>query len=129
MHSLSRSKSSEVDVTPLMDIVFILIIFFVVTASFTKESGVELNRASSPLPIPSEEKNLVFHLSQGSRITVNGHAIDIWRAEALIQRRHTEQPDQPIAIKIDEGVPLKEFVRLFDAARTIGLPSHKIAIL
>ena len=60
---------------------------------------------------------------------VNGHGVDVWRAEALLLQHHVEYPDSVVAIKINVGMPLKDFIRLFDTARASGLPARQIAIL
>lgn len=122
-------QAAEPDTTPLLDIVFILIIFFVVTATFTRETGFELIRDPGQAPTEASDQSLTFQMMSGARIVVQGRLIDIWSAEALIEQYHAERPDAPIGIKLGEGVPLGEFIRLYDVAKKAGLASRKIAVL
>lgn len=115
--------------TPMLDIVFIMLIFFIVTASFVHEEGLQLGR-SEGVPFPPEvpENSLTFRLLADYRIEVNGRLVDLWSAAALIKEFHTEHPDQPVGIKLEAGARRRTMVRLIDTAYEAGLPVGRVIV-
>ena len=83
-----RATGSKPDMTPMMDIVFILIIFFVVTASFVKERGMQVSRPEAGIipPGPQLQEDLMLELVPGYKIRHEGRLIDVWAATALMKR-------------------------------------------
>lgn len=117
------------DMTPMLDIVFIMLIFFIVTASFVHEEGLLVGRSDNA-PVLSEptENTLTFRLMADYRIEVNGRLVDLWSAAALIKEFHTEHPDQPVGIKLEVGARHRTMVRLIDTAYEAGLPVGRVII-
>ncbi len=115
--------------TPMLDIVFILIIFFVVTASFIQERGLEVNRPQGIPPPPlTPQEGLLLHLAPGHRILFRGYAIDVSAATALMKKFHVEHQDQVILVKLQSGAKLGQLVDLLDHGRMAGLPVGSIAV-
>ena len=131
MNKRTRLPSTPtIDLTPMLDVVFIMLIFFIVTANFMKEKSVEITRAPDIITLPPTEPShqLVFRITSGDQLFENGQLIDIWSAEALIKKMHTEQPDWPIIITPEVGASLGMMVRLYDGARLAGLIKEHILI-
>jgi biopolymer transport protein ExbD len=120
-----------VDMTPMLDIVFIMLIFFIVTASFVKETGLVVNRplGSPPVTLPKDPTSIAFQIDANSRYFYDGHLIDNWGAEAIIKQRHTESPELPVVIKLESGARHGSMVRLYDIARKAGMPRGSVAVV
>ncbi len=116
--------------TPMLDIVFIMLIFFIITASFVHEEGLQMGRSEGVVPFPPEmpENSLTFRLLADYRIEVNGRLVDLWSAAALIKEFHTEHPEQPVGIKLEVGARHRPMVRLIDTAYEAGLPVGRVIV-
>lgn len=115
--------------TPMLDIVFIMLIFFIVTASFIHEEGLLLGRSNNEIIEPEDMDNsLTFRLLADYRIESKGRLVDLWSAAALIKEFHTEHPNQPIGIKLEPGARHRTMVRLIDVAYEAGLPVGSVVI-
>ncbi len=125
------SHQSDVDLTPMLDIVFIMLIFFIVTASFMKESGLAINHPSSSTPAqPRMDKPVIgFQIDAANRLLFEGRHVDIWAAEAIIKQQSTLTPEAPVVMAIEQGATLKTMIRLYDAALLNGIPHGKIAVI
>lgn len=125
-----KANVAPADMTPMLDVVFILLIFFVVTASFVHENGLLPHRAEGPpTPPPEMVPNLTFELLHGYRIRHEGRLIDVWSAQALIKRFHVEHTDLPISIRLLEGAKHGTLVRMIDVAQQSGVPARQIIVL
>ena len=115
--------------TPMLDIVFIMLIFFIVTASFIHEEGLLLGRSDGAIVEPQRTDNsLTFRLLADYRIETDGRLVDLWSAAALIKEFHTEHPKQPIGIKLEPGARHRTMVRLIDVAYEAGLPVGSVIV-
>lgn len=120
---LARTGRAEVDLTPMMDVVFILLIFFIVTASFTKEWGLDVGRpASAPLVRPDAAAILV-EISADDAVTVAGRAADFRRVAARIEAELALHPDAGVVIRPSPSASNGAFVRALDAAHQTSAPS------
>lgn len=125
-----RHNQPGVDMTPMLDIVFIMLIFFVVTATFIKEMGLTINHPHGGGPDPSEPLDVIgFRIDATDRVFFKGHLVDFWAAEALIKQHHTENPRAPVVLSLEQGSKLKTMVRLYDAAYKSGVPRGQVAVV
>ncbi|WP_439134227.1 ExbD/TolR family protein [Pseudomaricurvus sp.] len=116
----AEEDSSEIDLTPMLDVVFIMLIFFIVTASFIKESTIDVN-----MPDPQENQEqtdddnaaIVVIVKANDEIWMDERRIDIRAVRANIERVHAEKPQAPVVIKADAQATAKVFVAVADAAR------------
>lgn len=123
-------KPASPDMTPMMDIVFILIIFFVVTASFDREPGIELGRPDGPVPpAPEQDVSLVFELGPGGTVVRQGVLTDVWSAAAAMKQFHTEHADKPVILKLRDGSKVELLMRFYDLARMAGYRSDEIQVI
>jgi biopolymer transport protein ExbD len=97
----SADDEAAIDMTPMLDIVFIMLIFFIVTTSFVKEKGLEVNRPkdSNTPPPPSTVKSLAIRVNEDGTIVVNGREVDIRRVEANIQSFLAENNQDSAAVQ------------------------------
>lgn len=132
MKSVQRPRhiNSSPDMTPMLDIVFILIIFFVLTTTFAVDLGIEPTRPiTNPRVHTSKEPVLLFELGSEANVTRNGVPTDIWSAEAMMKQFRTEYADKPVILKLLDGSKLKLVVRMYDAAHKAGYKSQEIIVL
>jgi biopolymer transport protein ExbD len=119
---------AEIDMTPMLDIVFIMLIFFIVTATFTKESGIDLSRPdTSAEQQKTEKKSIVIQISDTDAIFIEGRRIDLRAVRANVERMHAENPDAPAVILAQPGAHNGTLVEVLDAARQAQVFNVSIA--
>ena len=127
-------EEAEVNMTPMLDIVFIMLIFFIVTATFTKESGIEINKPednntqNDPPPPDDEKRAIAFVVDGNNRITHDFLRIDISSVASIIKKESVERPEAPVVIQAAEGSHLGLSIRIYDAAKATGVAEHKIVM-
>ena len=114
---------SQIDLTPMLDVVFIMLIFFIVTASFVNETGLNVDRppTSDQPPPDSENTNIVFRVSESNDITLEGRRIDIRSVRANVERLHAEKPEAKVVINSHPKAKTEVFVMISDQAREAGV--------
>jgi biopolymer transport protein ExbD len=125
----SLSDEAEVDLTPMLDVVFIMLIFFIVTASFVKEVGLDLNRppgGQSAKTVTTSE-NIFIQLTGDGRIYVDQRQTDFGSIRANIERLHAERPKGSVVIAADGGALNGLLVEVMDQARLAGVSNISLA--
>ena len=114
---------SQIDLTPMLDVVFIMLIFFIVTASFVNEVGLDVNRppTSDQPPPDSENTNIVFRVSESNDIMLEGRRIDIRSVRANVERLHAEKPEAKVVINAHPKAKTETYVLISDQAREAGV--------
>ncbi len=118
---------SEVNLTPMLDVVFIMLIFFIVTASFVKESGIDVNRPNAATAERKEKGNILVAISADNQIWIAKRQVDPRALRANIERMHAENPNGAVIIQADEESKNKLLVQVMDAARMAGVKNVSIA--
>ena len=128
MSRLRRGNSEEeadIDLTPMLDVVFIMLIFFIVTASFVKETGIEISRPDQTpqdTPPPEDEnQNIVFQVSANNEIWINGRRIDTRAVRANIEQLYAENPEAAVIIQAHKESEAEYYASIADAARSVNL--------
>lgn len=125
--SLGRKRLTEdpqIDLTPMLDVVFIMLIFFIVTASFVKESGIAVNRppiTDTPEDEKNEPKNVVFRVTENNEVFLSGRQIDVRSVRANIERAHAENPRVKVIIEASPKATTRTFVLISDQVREAGI--------
>jgi biopolymer transport protein ExbD len=112
---------SEIDLTPMLDVVFIMLIFFIVTASFLKEAGIEINRPEDSQSNPSESENILIQITANDEIWLNQRRIDLRALRSHIERLHAENPKAAVAISAHKEATAKVYTQVADSAREAGV--------
>ena len=113
---------AEIDLTPMLDVVFIMLIFFIVVASFIKEAGVEVNRPDDNQPDnPEDSTSILVEVAADNQIWMENRRVDIRAVRANIQRLLAEDPEAPVTIKVEKGAEAGIVVDVADAARESGV--------
>jgi len=118
-----EEEESNIDMTPMLDVVFIMLIFFIVTASFVNESGLDVNRppTSDEPPPDTENTNIVFRISESNELTIEGRRIDVRAVRANVERMHAEKPEAKVIISAHPKSKTELFVLISDQAREAGV--------
>ena len=115
-------EDNEINLTPMLDVVFIMLIFFIVTASFIKEAGLDVNRPDVPeTNIPEQNVSIVVNLTELNEIRIDGRIIDPRAVRANIERMHAEEPDAPVVIRPHVKSKNELLIKVMDAARQAGV--------
>lgn len=123
----SSSADSDINLTPMLDVVFIMLIFFVVTTSFVKESGVEINRPSAETAQQQEQANILIAIRPNGEIWIEGRSVDVRSVRANIERLRAEFPEGQVVIQGDRAAQIGLLVRVMDQVRLAGITNVAIA--
>jgi biopolymer transport protein ExbD len=114
-------EEAQIDLTPMLDVVFIMLIFFIVTASFIKEAGVEVNRPEASTADPAENVNILIAVTATDEVWMTGRRIDVRAVRANVERLHAENPKGAVVIQADNESTTKTVVAVLDASREAGV--------
>jgi len=123
----ANEQASEVNLTPMLDVVFILLIFFIVTASFIRETGIDVNKPEAKtVPDPATPAILVA-ITENNEIWIDRRLVDPRAVRDNIERLRAEFPKGMVVIQADERSHNKVLVQVMDAARQAGVYNLSIA--
>ena len=121
-------EENEINLTPMLDVVFIMLIFFIVTASFIKEAGIDVNRPDAPMTESKpEDANILVMINANDEIWIDRRLIDPRAVRANIERMHAENPEGSVVIQANNKSSNKILVEVMDSARLAGVYSISIA--
>ena len=120
---------TEINITPMLDIVFIMLIFFIVTTSFVKESGLEVSRPSMtpPVEIKQDRGPIVVKIDSASLIRVNGRILEPRVVQANLEREKAAKPSSPLVVAAHPDADTETLVTILDAAQAVGIESVSVA--
>ncbi len=123
-----EEEEQEINLTPMLDVVFIMLIFFIVTASFIKEAGIDVNRPDAPMTESKpEEANILVLINANDEIWIERRLIDPRAVRANIERLHAENPEGSVVIQANNASTNKILVEVMDSARQAGVYNISIA--
>ncbi len=117
-------EEAEIDLTPMLDVVFIMLIFFIVTASFLNEIGVDATRPPSVQTPPTDSKSIAIRIYSNGQIVIDGLSVDPRAVSAHITRRKAESAGTTLAVLVGKGARTELIVGVIDAARDSGFRSE-----
>lgn len=123
----SRQGQLEVNMAPLIDMVFILLIFFLVTTSFVRESGVDVQRPSAATAVSRQKANILIGITNDNRIFMENREMDIATLRLSVERALAENPDSIIVVVADRRSSTGTAVRVMDACRLAGATNISLA--
>ncbi len=128
--SVKRHRKStveaELDMTPMLDIVFIMLIFFIVTTSFVKESGIVVNTPKAQTASQQQSANIFVAIKQDGEIWIDRRPVDLRAVRTVLARLHAENPEGSVVIQSDADTSTRTLVEVMDQVRLAGI--DKIAI-
>jgi len=125
---VQQKEESEIDLTPMLDVVFIMLIFFIVTATFVKEIGLDVNTPDKNQNVKDADKqSIVVQVTSRDRIRIRGRDIDFRAVRANIERLHAENPEAPVVIQPHPESKTEIMIHVMDSARQAGVYNVSIA--
>ena len=126
-HSSKDQDEAAIDMTPMLDIVFIMLIFFIVTASFLKEAGIEVNRPEGASGEPQEKANIMIAVTDNDEIWMEKRRIDVRAVRANVERLKAENPEGTIVIQADIKSTTGVIAEIMDSLNSGGFTDHVLA--
>ena len=126
----SNEEETDIDITPMLDVVFIMLIFFIVTASFVKESGIGINKppkSDQPPPI-GVPKPIVVEINKLSEIRISNRLLDYRRVKPTITRLKAESPESSVIVKVSPKAKTKAIMQAIDGIREAKVFDSTIAM-
>jgi len=123
----SKDEGAEINITPMLDIVFIMLIFFIVTTSFVKESGIDVNRPSAQTAERKERGNIIIAINANGEIWMDKRKIELRSVRANVERMHAENPEGSVVVLADKAAKTGDLVEVMDQVRLAGIQNVSIA--
>jgi len=125
----TEEDDEQINLAPMLDVVFIMLIFFIVTATFVKEIGLDVNQPEDDKPktIDPDKKSIVIKITSRDRILIGLRDVDWQSVRANIERLHAENPEAPVIIQPHEESKAETLVHVRDSARLAGVLNVSLA--
>ena len=124
---MQEEEQENIDLTPMLDVVFIMLIFFIVTASFVKEAGIDVNRPEAATAVKKERASILVAISDKGEVWINKRRVDIRAVQANIERLKAENPQGSVVIQADKKATTDTLIKVMDASRAAGAYDVSIA--
>jgi biopolymer transport protein ExbD len=125
--ALSEEDRSSIDLTPMLDVVFIMLIFFVVTASFLKESGLPMAMAGDPVDVPTDITSISVIVERESQFRVNGRIVSRGNLLPYLHAIRSANPDASFGLVLERGSLVGDAAHAADAGRHLGFDVIPVA--
>ena len=116
-----EEDESTIDITPMLDVVFIMLIFFIVTATFIKEAGIDVDKPAAATAVIQEKASILIAIDETNNIWINRRQVDIRSVRSIIERLHAENPKGTVVIQADRESKNDALVQVMDASRRAGV--------
>ena len=126
-HLKSEAGPSAMNITPLIDMVFILLIFFAVNASFVKESGVEIERPSARTAEVQQKANIMIAVTTNDEVWIDRQRVDPRSVRGHVERLHAENPEGAVVILADDDSKTGLVIEVLDQTRLAGVENVAVA--
>ena len=122
-----QEEDADIDITPMLDIVFIMLIFFIVTATFVKESGIDVTRPDAETAIKQNRVAILIAIRDNNEIWINRRKVDLASVRANVEKLHAENPQGGAVIQADRQADTGVLVEIMDQVRLAGVDAISIA--
>jgi biopolymer transport protein ExbD len=124
----TEQDENEINLTPMLDVVFIMLIFFIVTATFIRETGLEVNRPEdNQAQVVEEDGAILVIIDSTDDIWIDNRIVDGRAVRANVERLHAEDPERPVVIQTANSSTAETLVTVMDAARQANITNISIA--
>ena len=124
-----KEEEAEINMTPMLDIVFIMLIFFIVTAVFIKEAGIDVEKPAAQTAISQELASILIAVTANDEVWINRRRADVKAVRSIIEKLHAENPKGTVVIQADDRAKAGLTLEVMEAARQAGVPNVAIAAL
>ena len=112
-----QDEDAEINMTPMLDIVFIMLIFFIVTAAFVKETGIQITKPEAAMSIQKPRTSIIIGISDAGEIWINHKKVDLKSVRPVLERLIAENPRGTVIIQADKDAKAGLTLDVLDAAR------------
>lgn len=123
----AEEEAQAIDLTPMLDVVFIMLIFFIVTATFIKETGIEVNRPEATTAEQKEDAAILIAVSADNEIHIDKQQVDKRGVRAQIERLQAENPQGTVVIQADQGADMEFVISITESARELGITNVAVS--
>ncbi|CAA0079748.1 Biopolymer transport protein ExbD [BD1-7 clade bacterium] len=123
----SQEPNGEIDLTPMLDVVFIMLIFFIVTATFIKEPGIDVVRPAAKTSEAVTNQNILIAINADGEIWLNKQKLKDHQVSSEIAKMHAENPKGAVVIQADKESTAERVARVIDAAKQAGVSDISLA--
>ncbi len=124
---IEEQEESQIDLTPMLDVVFIMLIFFIVTSTFVKESGVDVSRPNADTAVVTESNSIQIGITAANQIYMDKRLIDKRAVRANVERGIAENPGAAVIIVADSDSKTETLIEVMDQARLAGAENVSVA--
>ena len=125
--SRKEKDDSQIDITPMLDVVFIMLIFFIVTATFVKQSGIDVDKPAAFTAMLQEKASILIAIDADDEVWIDRRNVSSQALLSIIERLHAENPKGSVVIQADRLSTNKALVKVLDAATRAGVTDVAIA--
>ncbi len=122
-----QEEDSGIDLTPMLDVVFIMLIFFIVTTSFVKESGMDIARPSAKKAEKKPQASIFVAITDAGEVWIDNRSVDIRAVRANIEKLHAESPEGTVVIQADKNSKTGLLVQVMDQIKLAGVEKISVA--
>ena len=123
----NREEDLEINMTPMLDIVFIMLIFFIVTAVFVKEAGVDINKPEAINAEQQKRVSILIAITADNKVWLNRKEVDIKSVRSIVEKLHSENPKGTVSVQADETAKAGVTLEVMKAVRAAGVPQVAIS--
>lgn len=124
---LEDEEESQIDLTPMLDVVFIMLIFFIVTSTFVKESGVDVTRPAAETAAPADASSIQIGITANNQVWIDKRQVDKRAVRANVEKGLAESPGAAVIIVADALSNTETLIDVMDQARLAGAQSVSVA--
>ena len=125
----NRDEEMDINITPMLDIVFIMLIFFIVTTSFVKETGIDPKRPVAETATAKPRGNILIGVDTGGQIWMNNRQIDLSQVRQLVEDAVAETPESSVVLVSDETSPTGVLIDIMDQVRLSGVTDISVSAI
>ncbi|EZQ13941.1 MAG TPA: biopolymer transporter ExbD [Candidatus Pseudomonas excrementavium] len=126
-HSAGNDDEAGIDLTPMLDVVFIMLIFFIVTSTFIKTTGIEVNTPTADSSEQQPKGNILIAVDPNGEIWIDRQQVDIRAVRAAVERMRVDQPDSTVVVQADRDARSGLVIQVMDQVRMAGVQDVALA--
>ena len=126
-HTQMSDEEQQIDISPLIDMVFILLIFFMVSTTFVKDFKLDLERPGAFTATKASTKSLRVYIDNSSSIYLDGNPVKSWMLQSRVRDMFSAGADKQVLVVVDQKVPADRLIEVVDQCRLAGAEDVAVA--
>ncbi|RMF07703.1 MAG: biopolymer transporter ExbD [Alphaproteobacteria bacterium] len=120
-HGAKQMEEATIDLTPMLDVVFIMLIFFIVTATFVKESGIDVFKAENALAERAKRASILIAINENNQVYIQRNVVDVDAVRGVVERLYAENPKGEVVIQPDRNADITVYAKVQDQVKAAGV--------